>query len=117
MRDYASALKDSLRDVVEVQEKVDAYNERQTDSAYKLHIGDDGGIYTSFGYRISYDYHDTTRNVMHYYTEREDGNTYMQIDAANILLQRIRKQDNDRCQQWTYSRLFECPANWKRGRR
>lgn len=87
MRDYASALKDSLRDVdklevqVEVQEKVDAYNERQTDSAYKLHIGDDGGIYTSFGYRISYDYHDTTRNVMHYYTECEDGNTYMQIDA------------------------------------
>lgn len=82
MRDYASALKDSLRDVdKEVQEKVDAYNERQTDSAYKLHIGDDGGIYTSFGYRISYDYHDTTRNVMHYYTEREDGNTYMQIDA------------------------------------
>lgn len=83
MRDYASALKDSLRDVdkLEVQEKVDAYNERQTDSAYKLHIGDDGGIYTSFGYRISYDYHDTTRNVMHYYTEREDGNTYMQIDA------------------------------------
>lgn len=58
MRDYASALKDSLRDVdkLEVQEKVDAYNERQTDSAYKLHIGDDGGIYTSFGYRISYDY-------------------------------------------------------------
>ena len=48
MRDYASALKDSLRDVVEVQEKVDAYNERQTDSAYKLHIGDDGGIYTSY---------------------------------------------------------------------
>lgn len=82
MRDYASALKDSLRDdKLEVQEKVDAYNERQTDSAYKLHIGDDGGIYTSFGYRISYDYHDTTRNVMHYYTEREDGNTYMQIDA------------------------------------
>lgn len=83
MRDYASALKDSLRNVdkLEVQEKVDAYNERQTDSAYKLHIGDDGGIYTSFGYRISYDYHDTTRNVMHYYTEREDGNTYMQIDA------------------------------------
>ena len=32
MRDYASALKDSLRDVdkLEVQEKVDAYNERQT---------------------------------------------------------------------------------------
>lgn len=47
------------------KKRIDAYNERQTDSAYKLHIGDDGGIYTSFGYRISYDYHDTTRNVMH----------------------------------------------------
>lgn len=32
-------------------------------------------------YGIVDDYHDTTRNVMHYYTEREDGNTYMQIDA------------------------------------
>ena len=81
MRDYSSVYAKDLVliDDRELKEKIESYNEKQESDYYKVHIGKDGGVYTSFGIRLSYSY-EADRSVRpHYYAADKN----MKIEAAS----------------------------------
>lgn len=89
MRDYSSVYSKDLEliDAKELQDKVEAYNEKQDNDYFKIHIGKDGGVYTDFGIRLSYSYTNDRSVRPHYYAADKN----MKIEAASY---RYKMEEN-----------------------